>query len=207
MLRPLLLIAIRVPAGGRGKGWALLLLLRRMCVYDFHVGHLRPLVAFVGAHGATDLATRHWPPVYAACCLTPLPPKAVTTLFVAASVVHFAEDGGPDGSIALHSLVGFVWLAFGSQRGLESMLAYLSLVHTPAHYARCWRRRRWCALGLAVVATALAGAVAPSLSVVCVNHAVQRLVVAHVACEWWTACRARGRRARAVDGVMGGLGE
>ena len=78
-----------------------------MCVYDFHVQHLRPLVAFVGAHGATDLATRHWPPIYAVCCLTPLPPKAVTGLFVAASLVHFAEDGGPDGSIALHSLVGF----------------------------------------------------------------------------------------------------
>ncbi len=167
---------------------------RKMCVYDFHVGHLRPLVAFVGAHGATDLATRHWPPVYAACCLTPLPPKAVTGLFVAASLVHFAEDGGPDGSLALHSLVGFVWLAFGSQRALEMMLAYLSLVHTPAHYARCWRRKRWCALALAVAATALAGAVARSLGVVRVNHAVQRLVVAHVACEWWTACRARSKR-------------
>ena len=44
--------------------------------------------------------------MYAACCLTPLPPKLVTGLFVAASLVHFAEDGGPDGSIALHSLVG-----------------------------------------------------------------------------------------------------
>ena len=166
-----------------------------MCVYDFHVGHLRPLVAFVGAHGATDLATLHWPPVYAACCLTPLPPKAVTGLFVAASLVHFSEDGGPDGSIALHSLAGFVWLWLGSQRGLEFMLAYLSLVHTPAHYMRCWRRKRWCALGLAAAATAIAGAVVRSLGLVRVSHAVQRLVVAHVACEWWTACRARGNRA------------
>ena len=77
-----------------------------MCVYDFQVNHLRPLVAFVGAHGATDLATRHWPPVYAVCCLTPLPPKVVTALFVVASLAHFSEDGGADGSIALHSLAG-----------------------------------------------------------------------------------------------------
>lgn len=156
-----------------------------MCVYDMHVGHLRPLVALVGAHGATDLATRHWPPVYAVCCLAPLPPKVVTSLFVAASVLHFAEDGGPDGSIAIHSLAGFAWLLLGAQRALELMIAYLSLVHTPAHYARCWRRRRWCALVLAAIATLVAGAVVWPLRTVCVNHAVQRLVIAHVVCESW----------------------
>ena len=157
-----------------------------MCVYDMHVGHLRPLVAFVGAHGATDLATRHWPPVYAVCCLTPLPPAVVTSLFVAASLVHFAEDGGPDGSIALHSLAGFAWLLLGVQRALELMVAYLACVHTPAHYARCWRRRRWAALVLAAIATVVAGAVVWPLRTVCVNHAVQRLVIAHVVCESWT---------------------
>ena len=166
-----------------------------MCVYDFHVGHLRPLVAFVGAHGATDLTTPHWPPIYAVCCLTPLPPTIVMGLFVAASLVHFAEDGGSDGSIAIHSLAGFARLAFGAQRALEMMLAYLSLVHTPVHYARCWRRRRWRALGLAAAATVVAGAVAQPLRVVQVSHAAQRLVVAHVACEWIVACCARGNRA------------
>ena len=156
-----------------------------MCVYDFHVAHMRPLLAFVGAHGATDLATRHWPPIYAVCCLTPLPPKAVTALFVAASLVHFAEDGGPDGSVAIHSLAGFVWLLLGAQRALELMAAYLSLVHTPAHYARCWRRRRWYALAVAAAATAVAAALARPLRTVCVSHTVQRLVVAHVVCESW----------------------
>ena len=156
-----------------------------MCVYDMRVAHLRPLVAFVGAHGATDLATRHWPPVYAVCCLTPLPPRVVTSLFVVASLVHFAEDSGPDGSLAIHSLAGVAWLLLGAQRALELMIAYLSLVHTPAHYARCWRRRRWCALGLASVATLVAGAMVQPLHAVCVNHAVQRLVVAHVVCESW----------------------
>ena len=164
---------------------------RTMCVYDFHVGHLRPFVAFVGAHGATDLATRHWPPVYAVCCLTPMPPKVVTALFVAASLVHFAEDGGPDGSLAIHSLAGFAWVWLGAQRALELMVAYLSLVHTPAHYVRCWRRRRWRALVLAAVATAVAAVVTPSLGTVCVNHAVQRLVIAHVVCESWVACPLR----------------
>ena len=155
-----------------------------MCVYDFQVNHLRPLVAFVGAHGATDLATRHWPPVYAVCCLTPLPPKVVTALFVVASLAHFSEDGGADGSIALHSLAGLAWLAFGAQRALELLLAYLSCVHTPAHYARCWRRRRWGALAAAALATATALCAAPRVPVVRVGHALQRLVIAHVCTEW-----------------------
>ena len=162
-----------------------------MCVYDFDVGHIRPLVAFVGAHGATDLATRHWPPIYAVCCFTPVPSPAVTALFLAASLVHFAEDAGPDGSLAIHSLAGFAWLWLGAQRALELMVAYLSFVHTPAHYARCWRRRRWGALVVAAVATAVAGALVRPLHAVCVNHAVQRLVIAHVVCEYWVACPLR----------------
>ena len=155
-----------------------------MCEYNFQVQHLRPLVAFVGAHGATDLATRHWPPIYAVCCFTPVPPKAVTVLFVLASLVHFAEDGGLDGSIALHSLAGFAWLWLGAQRGLELVLAYLSCVHTPAHYARCWRRRRWGALVMAALATAAALCAVRRVQVVSVGHALQRLVIAHVCTEW-----------------------
>ena len=65
------------------------------------------------------------------------------------------------------------------------MVGYLSLVHTPAHYARCWRRRRWAALVVAAVATAVASALVWPLRTVCVNHAVQRLVIAHVVCESW----------------------
>ena len=121
------------------------------------------------------------------CCFVPLPSKAVTGLFVLASLVHFAEDGGPNGSIALHALAGVAWLALGAQRGLELMLAYLSLVHVPAHYARCYRRRRWTALGVAAVATLVAAVLTRPLATMRVSHAVQRLVLAHVACEWLVA--------------------
>ena len=140
----------------------------------------------MGAHGATDLATRHWPPVYAVCCLTPLPPKVVTGLFVAASLVHFAEDGGPDGSLACTRSPASRGSWLGAQRGLELMLAYLSVVHTPAHYARCWRRRRWARArrGRGGHGCGAARGDAP-LRTVCVNHAVQRLVIAHVVCESW----------------------
>ena len=157
-----------------------------MGAYAFDVAHVRPLVAVVAAHGATDLATRRWPPAYALCCLAPLPPPVVTGLFVAGSLVHFAEDVGPDGTIALHSLAGMATLLGGVQRGLEFMLAYLACVHTPAHYLRCWRRRRWRALACAGLATLAALAASRWMvqgSGVVVGHAAQRLVLAHVVCE------------------------
>ena len=155
-----------------------------MGAYAFDVAHVRPLVAVVAAHGATDLATRRWPPAYVLCCFVPLPPLAVTGLFVAGSLVHFAEDVGPDGSLALHSLAGLAALLGGAQRGLEFMLAYLACVHTPAHYARCWRRKRWRALGCAGLATLGALAASRCVQSVVVGHAVQRLVFAHVICEY-----------------------
>ena len=158
-----------------------------MGAYAFDVAHVRPLVAVVAAHGATDLATRRWPLTYVLCCLAPLPPPVVTGLFVAGSLVHFAEDVGPDGTIALHSLAGMATLLGGAQRGLEFMLAYRACVHTPAHYARCWRRRRWGALAAAAVATLvalLAMRRARAVRVVRVGHTIQRLVIAHVWTEW-----------------------
>jgi len=154
----------------------------RMGVYSLHMQHVRPLVAIVGAHGATDLATSQWPQIYTLCCFVPLPPPIVTGLFVASSMVHFAEDVGPDGSLALHSIAGFLWLALGAQRGLEFMLAYLSCIHTPAHYIRCLRRRRWTALAVAAVFTIVALVVVQNMSVAPIGHATQRLVIAHV----WT---------------------
>tara|TARA_Y100000389_G_scaffold53988_3_gene49807 strand:+ start:1574 stop:2086 length:513 start_codon:yes stop_codon:yes gene_type:complete len=165
-----------------------------MGVYALDVGCLRPIVAVVGAHGATDLAAWQWPPIYAACCFVPLPSHAVTGAFVATSIAHFAEDCGPDGSLALHSLAGFLWIAGGAQRGLELMIAYLACVHTPLHYVRCWRRRRWGALGAAALATLTALATTRHVQVVSVGHSIQRLVIAHVFTEW---CVQRRRESRA----------
>ena len=155
-----------------------------MGAFAFDVTHVRPLVAVVAAHGATDLATRRWPPAYALCCLVPLPAPVITGLFITSSLVHFAEDVGSDGTIALHSLAGMVTLLGGAQRGLEFMLAYLACVHTPAHYVRCWRRGRWRALGAAAVVTLVALAASFQFQNVVIGHAMQRLVFAHVICEY-----------------------
>ena len=155
---------------------------------------LRPVVALVGAHGATDLDTRTWPIAYATCAL--LPYRMVTPVFVLCSFVHFAEDLGFAGSMSLHVIAGLVWQIGSAQRGLELMLAYLAGVHTPSHYLRCWVRGRYAGLGVAFLATVSAWCLLGRTRVVTIGEAVQRVVIAHVLTEGmvWTQSGVVGER-------------
>lgn len=154
-----------------------------MVSFVLRVAHLRPVVAAVAAHGATDMGSCRWPPWYALCCFAPMHPVVVTLTFMVGSLIHFAEDLGSNGSIALHSLAGVVALLCGTQAGLELMMSYLACIHTPLHYARCWKRRRWRALLFAGIATVIAMRGVCELNEVCISHTVQRIVAAHVFTE------------------------
>lgn len=142
---------------------------------------LGPVVALVGAHGATDLDTHTWPLAYLTAAL--LPHRMVTPLFMLFSLVHFAEDVGFVGSISLHVIAGLVWQFGSTQRGLELMLAYLAGVHTPLHYHRCWLRGRYAGLGMAFLATLGAWRFLGHTRTVTVSEAAQRVVIAHVLTE------------------------
>ena len=142
---------------------------------------LRPIVALVVSHGATDLDTRTWPLAYLAAAL--LPARTVTPIFAFFSWVHFAEDLGLMGSISLHVIAGLVWQFVSVQRGLELMLAYLAGVHTPSHYLRCWMRARYAGLGMAFLATLGAWNLLGRTRTVTVSEAAQRVVIAHVLTE------------------------
>lgn len=155
-----------------------------MVAVPFDITHLRPAAAIVAAHGVTDLDSWRWPPWYALCCFAPMSSELITGLFVLSSVVHFSEDIGANGSVVLHCLAGLAIVAGGTQGGLEFMTAYLACIHTPAHYVRCWQRERWKALALSLVVTALALVLTQHVQVVCVSDAAQRLVMAHILCEW-----------------------
>ena len=162
-----------------------------MTVYALDATHVRPIVALVAAHGATDFATPTWPLAYAACCM--IPSVCVTPVFVCGSLVHFAEDLGFGGSLVLHALAGLAWWRGGAQRGLELMLAYLSAVHTPAHYLRCRRRGRRVALAIAGAATALLGwwlllRRVGTTTIVPIDHGLQQVVIAHILTEWGVKC-------------------
>ena len=164
-----------------------------MTVYSLDALHMQPIVALVAAHGATDFATSTWPLAYAASFM--IPSACVTPVFVCGSIVHFAEDLG-FGSLLLHALAGLVWWRGGTQRGLELMLTYLGVVHTPLHYLRCWHRGRRAALLAASGTTALMAWWLLRLhrvgtTTLSIDHSIQRVVTAHVLTEWYVS-RANG---------------
>ena len=112
-------------------------------------------LAVVGAHGVTDFDVPGFWVEYMACLLAPLPDPMVTLLFVLGSVLHFADDLGPHGSGALHAALVVLGAGFGLQAAFDAMVGYLSLVHVPAHYARCAVRGRFKALWFAGACTCL----------------------------------------------------
>ena len=150
-------------------------------------GTVRPLLAAaVVAHGTTDFDAPAWPIVYSLAALAPAPPSALTAIFCAASCVHFADDTSALGSVLLHTAVAAVGARWGITTAFDVMLGYLGCVHMPLHYRRCWQRGRGRALIIAAACTAAIGGtmcIRPAPSHLMLNHAAQRVVLAHVACE------------------------
>ena len=141
---------------------------------------LHPAFAVVAAHGISDLDSWRWLPRYALCMLLPLPPAAVTVIFNLASVIHFANDLRVDGSIALHSLIGFFGVACGARCAERLMMVYLCCVHVPMHYARLLAHRRYVGAAMAVGFTLVMTLATRGWRGVCLSQTAQRVIVAHV---------------------------
>ena len=145
----------------------------------------KPAFALVATHGLTDFDSK-WVGPYTAAMLLPLPTEAVTATFCVASVVHFSEDLGPHVSLGVHATVLAIGLLSGTQTAFMAMLAYLTLVHVPAHYTRCAFRGRGAAAARALAAglvVAVAAALAPPTITIPFDDTVQRIVVAHIIVE------------------------
>lgn len=145
----------------------------------------RYATALVVAHGITDLDNPTCLLDYMIWVLMPLPSKCVTGLFCALSIVHFAADSSPTGSVIVHSLVLVVGIRYGRKAAFQAMLTYLVALHVPAHYDRCWRagRRRALAVAAATSAAALVLASRSSASSATLTDLAQRLAMAHIAVE------------------------
>ena len=140
-----------------------------------------PALAVVAAHGLTDLDSCDFVPTYLTACTLPLPAASVTVAFCIASFVHFSEDVGYLGSAALHAALFCTERAFGQAAALRTAMSYLSFVHLPLHYRRCWKRERYNAIAIAGVGTAAAVALSPFVSQpVVLTHAIQRIACAHI---------------------------
>ncbi len=146
----------------------------------------RPLVTTVMAHGATDLDSLGWVPHYAFWGLVPLPGLVLTAVFITSSILHFAEELGEWGSLALHALVGLTALQRGPHAAFNVMLDYLIFVHVPLHYARCWRNGRKPGLMFASAATLVGVAFSPRVITepFLFGNRMQRVAVAHISHEY-----------------------
>tara|TARA_B100000575_G_scaffold110481_1_gene87958 strand:+ start:9138 stop:9620 length:483 start_codon:yes stop_codon:yes gene_type:complete len=155
-------------------------------IFPIHLsGAAKPAFVLVATHGLTDLDSLAWVAPYSTLALLPLPTEGVTALFCAASVYHFAADGGPFWSLTVHTAVLVIGLLFGVQTAFMAMLAYLALIHVPGHYVRCVRRGRGRAVQMALavgVATALFVILTPEIDLA-FGDSLQKLVVAHVLVE------------------------
>ena len=137
-------------------------------------------VAIVATHGLTDLDTRGFVVPYATCLCAPVPSLALTPLFCASSVLHFADDSSLLGSAALHAAVVLVGIAWGQHAAAQAMLGYLTWFHVPAHYRRCYRARRYAGVALAAVATVVAACLCRACTSFVLGDWAQRIVIAHV---------------------------
>lgn len=156
-----------------------------MGVFELATVPSTPVLAAIVAHGATDVDQSTFPAHYLTWWLLPLPGSAVTAAFAVASVVHFADDLGDEGSVFFHLLLLVLYMVCGEARALRAVLSYLGYVHVPLHYARCVARRRWGAIATATVFTAgVWGALARApASTLVLDQLAQRTVIAHIACE------------------------
>jgi hypothetical protein len=156
-----------------------------MTGFRLDIAGWKPVVAIVAAHGASDLSTYEWFPHYLGSLLMPLPPRAVTALFCAASLVHFGEDGGNGTvSVAVHALVALIGMRRGKDAAFRAMLAYLVTWHLPQHYLRHLRNGRRRGVAIASMATALGLLFSRHLpDQLVLTDWMQRLVVAHISRE------------------------
>ena len=149
-------------------------------------GTIRPsILAYVIAHGTTDLDTMYWPLIYFFTMLLPISQPTILILFCSASIIHFAEDTNIYGSLLLHAVCAL----FGKMRGISTalniMFSYLTLIHTPLHYYRCWKKKRFFGLKVAGLNTGLFlyGFSNFSPKYIFINSLTQRIVLSHIICE------------------------
>ena len=155
-----------------------------MTAFHLEVAEWKPALAVVAAHGMTDLNTVDWIPHYIVWALLPMPSIAVTGLFCASSLVHFAEDGGPLLSVFVHASAALVAVRKGPNAAFKVMLAYLLVWHTPSHYQRHWKEGRKRGLAIAAAATAAGLLCCRRLpDRLPFTNWVQRIVIAHISNE------------------------
>ena len=87
-------------------------------------------LSIAAAHGAADAGRHPAQLLLYGMVLLPWSGRATTAAFAAASVVHFAQDVGVEGSLLLHAVVTGLALR-NVEVAVRLMLAYILAIHIP----------------------------------------------------------------------------
>ena len=153
----------------------------------------RPLLALVVPHGLTDLSKPGVFGRYACWLALPLPPKATTLLFCAASCVHLGNDVGLCGSLFVHALVHEVYRLLGAQAAFNAFLVYFGTLHTPLHYLTEAANGNSPLVCACLAASAVLLCVDGKRRTFALTDAMQRLVMAHIVTVQRAACARSAR--------------
>mgnify|MGYP001169081005 CR=1 FL=1 len=162
---------------------------RRLMILHLPIVSVHAL-AVATAHGAVDVVRPRVLPFYALAAM-PAPGWAVTVVFFASSVVHFAADVGTHGSLLLHGILAITHAAIGARAASKVLMTFMSMVHVPRVFLgllRTHRRLEATACGVAVAtallvprrALSVAFGASATATAVTVGHFHQRVVAAHV---------------------------
>jgi len=119
-----------------------------------------------------------------------VPELILNLVFVALSVVHFADDIGQVGSAAFHAAVGATSMIVSREAGIDIVLVYMCVLHVPLHFVLLNDSREYVAIVVALVFMIVLGIVAiswpvvylvvPEEEMVSVSPLVQTIVCAHI---------------------------
>ena len=139
----------------------------------------RFLLTFVALHGFTDV--RDPVNLYPYVLLPFLPTHAVTFIFGACSVHHFAADLSLIGSLLLHAVLTLLFVYKRTISAFRVFMAFMCLVHLPFHYWTIWGEAT-AAARLAVFTSLFISSCAATFQPahVVFSENAQRLVIAHV---------------------------
>jgi len=141
-------------------------------------------LAIVAGHGATDWVLG-WRLLLYAGVLLPTPGWVVTPGFAVASLSHFAADVGWQLSLGLHVALLLLHLGARSGQAFLLLVAYMTLVHVPAHCVDVARGAHGGAalLGAGLLTTCLAARPPWGDGEFAIDHTVQKLVICHILCH------------------------
>ena len=137
------------------------------------------------AHGMTDVDYKFFPLIYTSVFLMPLSKIHTRNIFYISSYFHFADDIGYLHSLFLHLLVPILCKLKLSKLAMDLMILYLSFIHVPIHYLKCFNNGRYFSILLSFLIKLILCIININIDFLKVikNKYIQKIIICHVIIE------------------------